>query len=405
MLVVAGAPSRAELPAGCSAIVGPLGAAYAYDAGGGPVPFVPDLVGPWWADRLSRALAPLRCSDPTANGRMPSRLTLVDALGDGEVTAAQVADGWRSRTVSGGREPPETPTPAAVVGVGPQGPFVIDLCRDGPHVLVGGTTGSGKSEFLRTLVTSMAISSPPEEVTFVLVDFKGGAAFGPCAALPHVVGLVTDLDDHLVSRALASLRAELRRRERLLAAVGASDLEAYHRARAPGSDPVPRLVVVVDELRALVDELPEFVTGLVRLAALGRSLGVHLVLATQRPSGALNAEVQANVSLRIAFRVRDRADSVDVIDDGAAAGIAPSTPGRAMARGRTAPCPPSRPPPSKRRRCDGAGSPCGPAPPTAAPQFWAPQSTRQRSGQPPRWSMRCEGHTAYSAAAHPGLRG
>ncbi len=91
--------------------------------------------------------------------------------------------------------------------------------------------------------------------------------------------------------------------------------------------------MVVDELRALVDELPEFVTGLVRLAALGRSLGVHLVLATQRPSGALNAEVQANVSLRIAFRMRDRADSVDVLDDGAAAGIAPSTPGRALARG------------------------------------------------------------------------
>ena len=210
---------------------------------------------------------------------------------------------------------------------------MIDLCRDGPHVLVGGTTGSGKSEFLRTLVTSLAIASPPEEVTFVLVDFKGGAAFGPCAGLPHVVGLVTDLDDHLVSRALASLRAELRRRERLLAAVGANDLEAYHRVRAADSEPVPRLVVVVDELRALVEELPEFVTGLVRLAALGRSLGVHLVLATQRPSGAVSAEVQANVSLRIAFRVRDRADSVDVLDDGSAAGIAPSTPGRAMARG------------------------------------------------------------------------
>ena len=264
---------------------------------------------------------------------MPSRLTLADALGGGEVTASRVADGWRARTVAGSPAPLARPTPAAVVGSGPDGPFVIDLCRDGPHVLVGGTTGSGKSEFLRTLVTSLAISSPPEELTFVLVDFKGGAAFGPCAGLPHVVGLVTDLDDHLVSRALASLRAELRRRERLLAAVGANDLEAYQRVRTPDSEPVPRLVVVVDELRALVEELPDFVTGLVRLAALGRSLGVHLVLATQRPSGAVSAEVQANVSLRIAFRVRDRADSVDVLDDGSAAGIPPSTPGRALARG------------------------------------------------------------------------
>src|SRR6478735_6039125 len=330
VLVVAGAPSPAELPTGCVAVVGRAGGAHVYDAGAEPVAFVPDLVGPWWADRLSRALAPLRCSDPTTSGRMPSRLTLVDALGGGDVTAERVADGWRSRTVTGG---PGPPTPAAVVGAGADGPFVIDLCRDGPHLLVGGTTGSGKSEFLRTLVTSMALSSPPEEVTFVLVDFKGGAAFGPCAGLPHVVGLVTDLDDHLVSRALASLRAELRRRERLLAAAGASDLTAYHRARNLGSEPVPRLVVVVDELRALVDELPEFVTGLVRLAALGRSLGVHLVLATQRPSGAVNAEVRANVSLRIAFRVRDRADSIDVLNDAAAAAIAPSTPGRAMARG------------------------------------------------------------------------
>ena len=333
VLVVVGAPNRAELPAGCGAVVARVGAEHVYVDAGGPVAFVPDLVGSWWADRLSRTLAPLRCSDPTTNGRMPSRLTLVDALGGTELTATRVADGWRSRAGTGGPGVRAVPTPTAVVGCGADGPFVVDLCRDGPHVLIGGTTGAGKSEFLRTMVTSLAISVPPEELTFVLVDFKGGAAFAACAALPHVVGLVTDLDDHLVSRALASLRAELRRRERLLATVGAGDLEGYHRLRVDDSEPLPRLVVVVDELRALVEELPDFVTGLVRLAALGRSLGVHLVLATQRPSGALTAEVQANVSLRIAFRVRDRADSADVLDDGAAAAIAPSTPGRALARG------------------------------------------------------------------------
>ena len=233
----------------------------------------------------------------------------------------------------GSRRGGPDPTPRAVVGGTAEGPFVIDLVRDGPHVLVGGTTGSGKSEFLRTLVTSLALSSPPDELAFVLVDFKGGAAFGPCTALPHVVGLVTDLDDHLVARALASLRAELRRRERLFAEVGAGDLEGYQRRRRPDSEAIPRLVVVVDELRALVEELPDFVSGLVRLAALGRSLGVHLVLATQRPSGAVSAEIQANVSLRIAFRMRDRSDSLDVLDDDAAAVISPGTPGRALARG------------------------------------------------------------------------
>lgn len=333
VVVLVAAPTRAELPAGCRALVHRVDGGWVLDAPGGPVGFVPDLVGRWWVERLSRALAPLRCADRGTAGGLPSRLTLAEALGVTEVTAALVDARWRDREVPTKGSPHSTWRPAAVVGVTPDEPFVIDLCRDGPHMLVGGTTGSGKSEFLRTLVTSLAVSTPPEELAFVLVDFKGGAAFGACAELPHVVGLVTDLDDHLVSRALASLRAELRRRERVLAAVGASDLDGYQRLRSADAEPLPRLVVVVDELRALVEELPEFVTGLVRLAALGRSLGVHLVLATQRPSGALGSEVQANVSLRIAFRMRDRADSVDVLDDGAAATIRPSTPGRALARG------------------------------------------------------------------------
>ena len=332
VIVLAAASSHPQLPAGCRAVLHRVDGQHLLEGPAGPVRLVPDQVGPWWVDRLSRALAPLRCADTGTAGRMPLRLTLTDALGGAEITALGVARAWSTRPVEGGRSPAAA-TPSAVVGATPDGPFVIDLCRDGPHMLVGGTTGSGKSEFLRTLVTSLALSTPPEELSFVLVDFKGGAAFGPCAELPHVVGLVTDLDDHLVSRALASLRAELRRRERVLARVGASDLAAYRRLRTADAEPVPRLVVVVDELRALVEELPEFVTGLVRLAALGRSLGVHLVLATQRPSGALGAEVQANVSLRIAFRMRDRADSVDVLDDGAAASIQPGTPGRALARG------------------------------------------------------------------------
>ena len=330
-LVVVGASARSQLPGGCRAVVERVDAAWVLDRPGGPVTFVPDLVREWWTDRLSRAMAPLRCSDAVARGGLPLRVALPELLGVAEVTDALVADRWLGRT--GGDASVSGTTPSAVVGAGPTGPHVIDLCRDGPHVLVGGTTGSGKSEFLRTLVTSLAISTPPEELTFVLVDFKGGAAFGACASLPHVVGLVTDLDDHLVTRALSSLRAELRRRERLFADVGASDLEAYQRLRRLDGEPVPRLVVVVDELRALVDELPEFVSGLVRLAALGRSLGVHLVLATQRPSGAVSTEIQANVSLRIAFRVRDRADSVDVLDDGSAASIAPGAPGRALSRG------------------------------------------------------------------------
>ncbi|HEU5242027.1 MAG TPA: FtsK/SpoIIIE domain-containing protein [Ornithinibacter sp.] len=295
---------------------------------------MPDLVGVWWAERVARALAPLRCSGRTpgrgsGSGAVPDAVGLDEVLEPAGAAPQALNEGWADAVARGGG----LAAPAAVVGRGPHGIHAIDLSRDGPHVLVGGTTGSGKSEFLRTLIVSLSLSSPPSDLTLVLVDFKGGAAFGPCADLPHVVGLVTDLDDHLAARALTSLRAELRRRERMLADAGAPDLEAYARSPRANAEPMPRLVVVIDELRTLVDEVPEFVSGLVRLAAQGRSLGIHLVLATQRPAGAITAEVQANVSLRIAFRVRDRTDSVTVVEDGAAADLPATAPGRAVARG------------------------------------------------------------------------
>lgn len=324
--VVVACTDRAHVPEGVSTVLEPgTDGRHVLRHGGGPddVEVVIDVVGPWWADRVARALAPLRSSEG-GSGLLPRSISLSQAVAT-DLSPGAVAARWRA--------PARSRTPSAVVGVTADGPFAIDLVHDGPHVLIGGTTGSGKSEFLRTLVTSLALSCPPEDLTFVLVDFKGGAAFGPCAALPHVVGLVTDLDEHLVSRALRSLGAELRRRERIFATVGASDLEGYRRAQGHGTESVPRLVIVIDELKALVDEVPDFISGLVRLAALGRSLGVHLVLATQRPSGALTAEIQANVNLRIAFRVRDRTDSVDVLEDPAAAGIRSSTPGRALSRG------------------------------------------------------------------------
>ncbi|AEE46657.1 FtsK/SpoIIIE domain-containing protein [Cellulomonas fimi] len=225
-------------------------------------------------------------------------------------------------------QPP--PGLSVALGRGPGGPPVqVDLVADGPHALVAGTTGSGKSELLATLVLAVAAAYPPERLAVLLVDFKGGTGLGPVAGLPHVVDHVTDLDAARTRRVLVALRAETRRRERLLAAHGATDLTDLD----PDDDATPpRLLVVVDELRALADDVPDAVPTLARLAAQGRALGLHLVLATQRPAGVVSADLRANVALRIALRVTDEADSRDVLDVPDAARLDPATPGRALVR-------------------------------------------------------------------------
>ncbi len=281
-----------------------------------------------WSEDVARALAPLRDATPDPGG-LPDRVTLRQLSAVDPTSASAIASAWR-------RQPRST---AALVGADAEGPLRLDLVRDGPHALVAGTTGSGKSELLQTLVTSLSLANRPDELSFVLVDYKGGAAFRELADLPHVVGLVTDLDAHLAERALASLQAELTRRERLLAEVGAADLAAYQACAAPPQW-LGRLVLVVDEFRLLATELPQFLDGLVRLAAVGRSLGVHLVLATQRPGGVVSADIKANVNLRICLRVRDRVDSDDVLEAPDAAALPQDVPGRALCRTGSTPLTP-----------------------------------------------------------------
>jgi S-DNA-T family DNA segregation ATPase FtsK/SpoIIIE len=277
---------------------------------------------------LARALAPLRDGGTDADQGVPATSRLLPLLDLERPTAERIAAGW-SR---GGRGT------AALIGESADGPYTVDIARDGPHALVAGTTGAGKSELLQTIIASLAVANRPDAMTFVLIDYKGGAAFKDCIHLPHTVGMVTDLDGHLTERALASLNAELKRREQLLATVGAKDIEDYWSTLAPASgDPMPRLVLVIDEFASLVEELPDFVTGLVGIAMRGRSLGVHLILATQRPSGVVSPVIRANTNLRIALRVTDDAESRDVIDTAAAAMIGAGTPGRAIARIGSAP--------------------------------------------------------------------
>ncbi len=236
--------------------------------------------------------------------------------------AIAVAAAWRSAGPD--------PAPVAILGAAADGVVEVDLARDGPHALIAGTTGAGKSELLRTFVASLAARCSPDHVSFVLVDYKGGATFDACAELPHTVGVVTDLDDRLAERALVSLEAELRRRERLLRSVGAVDLTDWRTVR--DGRPLPRLVVVVDEFATLVAEVPGFVDALVGVAQRGRSLGVHLVLATQRPRGVVSDDIRANTNLRIALRLHDVADARDVVGHDAAAAFPRRVPGRTMLR-------------------------------------------------------------------------
>jgi S-DNA-T family DNA segregation ATPase FtsK/SpoIIIE len=206
-------------------------------------------------------------------------------------------------------------------------PVTVDLIDDGPHAIVGGTTGSGKSELLISWVVAMASSRAPSEVAFLFVDFKGGAAFEPLRLLPHSVGMITDLDAHQAHRALSSLRAEVRHRERTLAAAGVRSIDEW-----TDGAPLARLVIVVDEYAAMLEEHPGLHALFVDLASRGRSLGIHLVLCTQRPGGVVRDSILANCGLRLCLRVNNAPDSIGVLGSTAAAAL-PSLPrGRAVLR-------------------------------------------------------------------------
>jgi len=195
-------------------------------------------------------------------------------------------------------------------------PIEVDVIHDGPHALIAGTTGSGKSELLRTLICQLVVRYAPEEVQLLLIDFKGGATFQPFVALPHTLQLVTDLESDRVSRAVSGLRAELRRRERILRHHSLSDID-----QLPSSERIPRLIIAVDEFATFVTELPEAHAAFTDVAARGRALGVHLVLATQRPGGVVRDALAANCTLRFCLRVANAQESHSVIGSDSAASL------------------------------------------------------------------------------------
>ncbi|WP_250299035.1 FtsK/SpoIIIE domain-containing protein [Streptomyces sp. A 4/2] len=284
-----------------------------------------DQVSPAWCQLVARSLAPVRdVSRDDADSMLPTSARLLSLLSMPDPTGVDIARIWMA----------DGSTTRVPIGLGAEGPFYLDIRSDGPHALVAGTTGAGKSELLQTIITSLAVANTPEALNFVLIDYKGGSAFQDCARLPHTVGMVSDLDAHLTERALASLAAELHRRETILFNAATKDIEDYNDTRKlqPSLEPMPRLVLIIDEFASLVAELPDFVAGLVDIARRGRSLGVHLILATQRPAGVVSADIRANTNLRIALRVTDASESQDVIDAPDSGAIAKSTPGRCYVR-------------------------------------------------------------------------
>jgi DNA segregation ATPase FtsK/SpoIIIE, S-DNA-T family len=291
-------------PADCDAIV-------AVGAGGARVlrhpelppgaPFNPDAVSSVEARQLARDLA---AAADSREGRLPDRVALGPLL---------------TGAVAGNPAPGSLRCP---IGVGPTGAVEVDLVSDGPHAVLGGTTGSGKSELLRSWVLALAALHPPSAVQFLLLDFKGGAAFTDLEVLPHTLAVLTDLDPPAVRRAVASIRAELTRRERVLAAAGKRSVDAA------GGSGLARLVLVVDEFAALAERVPECHAVLTDVAARGRSLGVHLILGTQRPAGVVRDALLANAGLRICLRVTSEDDSRAVVGGPDAAAL--ERPGRGI---------------------------------------------------------------------------
>ena len=216
---------------------------------------------------------------------------------------------------------------AVSVGIGVTGAVALDLVRHGPHAIVAGMTGTGKTEFLVSWMLALVNNFAPTEFTFLVIDFKGGSGFARLAELPHCMGIVTDLDVRAASRALHSLRAELRFRERVLNAGGVTDISAL-----PPHVDLARLVILVDEYRALLDRFSELQPLFDDIAARGRALGVHLILGTQRAAGVIAEGILANCALRVAFRVNNVADSMTLMESDAARTL-PEIPGRAVVRG------------------------------------------------------------------------
>lgn len=259
---------------------------------------------------FSYSLAGLKVKELASAMSLPSMLTFLEMYKVGRIEHLEIKRRWRENLAYRSLEAP--------LGIkAGDTPFFLNIHEKyhGPHGLIAGMTGSGKSEFIQSLILSMAINYHPYDVSFILIDYKGGGMANCFIGLPHVAGTITNLGGSQIRRSLVSLQSELKRRQRIFAEYGVNHIDKYQQmySERKAKEPLPHLVIISDEFAELKSQQPEFMNELVSTARIGRSLGVHLILATQKPSGVVDDQIWSNTRFRICLKVLDKADSNEML--------------------------------------------------------------------------------------------
>lgn len=275
------------------------------------------------AEEIVQLLAPVYTEEISLEGTLTKNISMFELLNILAVDDIDLERRWASSQVY--------KSMAAPLGVSKTSVISLDLHdkAHGPHGLVAGTTGSGKSEILQTYILAMATLFHPYEVGFVIIDFKGGGMVNQFKELPHLLGAITNIDGKEINRSLKSIKAELQKRQRLFAEADVNHIDKYIKKYKAGEvkTPLPHLIIIVDEFAELKAEQPEFMKELISAARIGRSLGVHLILATQKPSGQVNEQIWSNSRFKLCLKVQSQEDSNEVLKSPLAAEI--KEPGRA----------------------------------------------------------------------------
>ena len=280
--------------------------------------------------KIARILSNIPIEFEEASGELPDAISFLEMEKVGKVEQLNVLNRWNTND--------STNSLKAEIGVDSLGNLMyLDLHEKyhGPHGLIAGTTGSGKSEFIITYILSMAMNYSPDDVSFILIDYKGGGLAGAFensmtgVYLPHLAGTITNLDKAEMDRTLVSIDSELKRRQQVfneardLLGESTIDIYKYQRFYKDGrlKEPVPHLFIICDEFAELKAQQPDFMDNLISAARIGRSLGVHLILATQKPSGVVNDQIWSNTKFRVCLKVQDSSDSMEMLKRPDAAGL------------------------------------------------------------------------------------